>query len=82
MNQFNLNDQYKVYLERVALKEEAMHPTQRKQLKEAFYGACGQLLIVFRDELTVIDEDKAVEEIQNMINQVGDYFLSIKGESN
>lgn len=83
MQQFNLEYQYQLYLERVSLKEENMHHEQRKQLKQAFMGACGQLLILFRDDLGGIeDEEKAIATMQDMLNQVGDYWLKVGERSN
>ena len=82
MNNFNLEHQYQLYLQRVALNEKHMHPEQKKQLRQAFFGACGQMLILLRDDLTQLKESKAVETMQDMINQVGEYFLSISNKQN
>jgi hypothetical protein len=40
------------------------------------------MLILLRDELSKLDEDKAIEKMQDMINQVGEYFLSITNKQN
>jgi len=82
MNEFNLEHQYQLYLERVALNEKHMHPLQRKQLRQTFFGACGQMLILLRDELSKLEEDKAIDKMQDMINQVSEYFLSITNKQN
>ena len=82
MNEFNIEHQYQLYLKRMALEERRMHPEQRKQLRETFFGACGQMLILLRDELSKLEDDKAVETMQDMINQVAEYFLSITGKKN
>lgn len=54
--QFDLEHQYQLYLKRVALSENTMHPQQKKQLKEAFMGACGQMLILLRDDVGALEE--------------------------
>lgn len=77
MKQFNLEEQYQLYLQRVDLKERDMHYDQRIQLRQAFFGACGQMLILLRDELSKLDENTAIAILQDMINQVSDYFLQI-----
>jgi hypothetical protein len=75
MKTFDLEKQYKLYLKRVALKEDEMMPLQRKQLRQVFMGACGQMLLLLRDELSLLEEDEAIITMQNMLNQVSDYFL-------
>jgi hypothetical protein len=74
---FNLEEQYQLYLKRVALKESEMHPTQKKQLRQTFMGACGQMLLLLRDDLGKLEEPEAIEAMQNMLNQVSDYFLKV-----
>lgn len=75
MDQFNLETQYNLYLSRVGLHEDKMHTQQKKQLREAFYGACGQILILLKDELSKLEEDKAVEVMESMIQQITTFFL-------
>lgn len=55
-----------------------MHPVQRKETKQAFFGACGQLLVLFRDDIGDIEnEDEAVQVMQDLFDQVTQYFLEI-----
>ena len=75
--EFNLEHQYQLYLKRVALKEAEMHPEQKKQLRQAFMGACGQIILLLRDEVGKLEKDEAVKVMKNMIEQVGNYFLKI-----
>ena len=72
---FDLEHQYQLYLKRVGLKEENMHPVQKTETIRAFMGACGQMLILLRDDLGVLEESKAIEIMQDMINQVQVYFM-------
>ena len=82
MSEFNLEKQYQKYLKLVNLSESNMHPIQKKETKRAFMGACGQMLVLLRDELALLDEDKAVQVLQEMNNEVSNYFLSETNQLN
>ena len=71
---FDLEKQYQLYLKRVKLNESTMHPMQRIETKRAFMGACGQILFLFRDELSELEENDAVEQMEKMKNQVVQYW--------
>lgn len=71
---FDLEHQYQLYLQRVGLKEENMHPIQKTETKRAFIGACGQMLVLLRDDLGKLEENKAIEILQDMMDQVAAYF--------
>lgn len=79
---FNLEKQYQLYLERVKLKEEEMHPIQRVQIKQCFYGAIGQILILLRDEVGELPEDEGAEQMQDFLNQVGNFFYKENNRTN
>ncbi|AFD05977.1 hypothetical protein [Solitalea canadensis] len=83
MEQFDLNEQYKLYLQRVGLKEVHMSPIQRIETKRAFFGACGQMLLLMRDDIGAIEDDnKAIEAMDNLLNQVGNFWLNESGKHN
>ena len=82
MERFNLEKQYQLYLERVGISERKMHPTQKVETKRAFMGACGQMLILLRDDLGELEEDKAIEQLQDMINQVQSFWLKETHQTN
>lgn len=80
---FSLENQYQLYLKRVGITEEQMHPIQRKETKQAFFGACGQMLILFRDGIGAIEnENEAVQTMESMMTQVAEYFLLITKNQN
>lgn len=79
---FNLEHQYQLFLQRMALNENKMHPEQKKQLKETFFGAFGQAVNVFRDEITQLPDEDAMETMTSIWNQVGDFFIKKKGQLN
>ena len=80
--ELDLNHQYKLYLERVGLSESAMHPQQRIETKQAFFGACGQMLILLRDDLGALEYSKAIDTLQDMLNQVSNFWLSQQQKQN
>jgi hypothetical protein len=51
-----------------------MHPVQKVETKHAFMGACGQLLMMFRDEITELEEGEAVMYMEQMKNQVLEFW--------
>jgi len=67
---FDLNYQYDLYLERVGLDKDTMHPVQAVETKRAFFGACGQVLVLLRDDMPD-DETTCVVILQAMHDQVG-----------
>lgn len=71
----SLEEQYQLFLQRMGLNELEMHPQQKRQLKQTFYGAFGQCLVIMRDEITRLPEDQAIIECQDMFDQVGNFFL-------
>ena len=82
MKEFNLEHQYQLYLQRMALSESTMHTQQKVQLRQTFFGASGQMLILLRDELSKLEEEKAMETLQDLINQVGNFFLAETNKMN
>jgi len=74
MKQFDLESQYQQYLKRVGLVENKMAPLQKKQLRQTFFGACGALLMLLKNDITPLPEDQAVLALEDMINQVANYF--------
>lgn len=80
--EFSLEHQYQLYLERVKLKEFQMSEVQKKEMRQVFMGACGQMIILLRDEVAKYPDEQAVEILQDMLNQVGDYFLKKSNKQN
>ena len=82
MKQFNLEKQYELYLQRVGLKESQMPKTQKVEMKRVFIGACGQMLIMLRDDLTQLSEEESIIQLESMINQVANFFLNEQNKFN
>lgn len=75
-------EQYALYLQRIGQDEGRMHPEQKKQVKQAFYGAFGQSLIMLRDEISALPEDQGIQALDSMISEVGNFFLSLQNKQN
>ena len=58
---FTIEAQYQLYLQRMSLDESKMHPIQKKQLKQTFYGAFGQLLIMMREDISALPEAEGIQ---------------------
>ena len=71
---FTIEHQYQLYLQRVNLEESKMHPLQKKQLKQAFFGAFGQLLILMRDGIAILPEDVGIKILDAQMKEVLDFF--------
>lgn len=76
MKNFDLENRWQEYLERVGLSEASMPPEQTTELRRAFFGACGIMLVMFRDEISELEEEPAVETMQNLFTQVGNFWLN------
>jgi hypothetical protein len=72
--QFKLEDLWKKYQELVGLPEERMHAVQKIETKRAFMGACGQILILMRDEIGALPEQEACEIFSDLLNQVMQFW--------
>lgn len=75
---FDLNHQWGLFVERCGIPENKMPEDQRREMKRAFFGACGQMLILLRDELGDYGDkhgDKAAAMMMhNMLDQVGKFW--------
>jgi len=74
---FDLELQYELYLGRVGLTPDTMHPRQAIETKRAFFGACGQLLMLLLYDMPD-NENDAVLLLQSMHDQVGDFWSKQK----
>jgi hypothetical protein len=71
--ELNVQNQWLAYLKRGGLREEQLSDIQRSETNRAFYGGFGQAIIALRDDISD-DEDVAIQELQNMHDQVLDFF--------
>lgn len=71
---FDLEHQYQLFMERLNMEEPKMHPIQKIQLRQAFMGGCGQIMILMRDEVSELEEMDGIEVLDNMLEQVGEFW--------
>jgi hypothetical protein len=76
MKDFDLNYQWGLYLERAGVTEQQLGFVQASEMKRAFFGGCGQMIILMRDEVAAQEDDKAIATMQDMLDQVGNFWLS------
>lgn len=74
MEKFNLNFQFKVYLSLVGLEENKMSEIQLQEIKRAFMGACGQMLLMFRDDITKLTDEQAIQTMQELLDEASKYW--------
>lgn len=80
--QFDIEAQWQKYLQLVGLDEATLPENQRIEMKQVFYGAFGQLLILVRDEMGVLEEETAMSVFQYLMDQVGIFFLRASDRQN
>lgn len=76
-----VEDQYQLYLKRIGLSEKMMHPQQKVQLRQTFFGAWGQLLFVIQDG-DELPDDKFEEHIDAMMAELKEYWKTQKSKMN
>lgn len=59
-----------------------MHPEQEFQLRNTFYAAFGQALLLVREISATVTEDEAVEAFKNIQGQVMTHFQKFDGSLN
>ncbi len=73
---FDLQHQWSLYLKRVSIKEEDLPEDQRREMKRVFYGCAGQMLLMLRDDIGQLEQDEAVDVLEDLIKQVSVFFLN------
>lgn len=74
MNKFSIDHWYKHYLEKMKLDKMKMSKYQEQETKRAFYGGFGSLLVLSNDYLSELEEEKAMEILDNLFKEVNDFF--------
>lgn len=83
---YTIEHQFDLYLERCEVTKQQLSPIQYSEMKRAFFGAWGQLLILQREDLGDLadleGDDKAADILQDMMNQAVNFWLAEKGKEN
>ena len=78
----SLEWQWQQYLKRAGVNEKDLMPVQRQEMKRAFIGACGQMLIFMRDDLTQLPDYAAAMTLQDLLNQVANFWTAEVNRNN
>lgn len=78
---FDLEEVYKKFLPKMGIRG-PVSDVQSKVMKDIFYGAIGELLTIQKEQLSELEEDEAVEQLQSMFDQVGNHFLKVTNQHN
>lgn len=73
-NIFNIEHQFKMYLQRIGFANVKLNPIQLQEMKRAFFGAFGLCLLLFRDYVSEFPEERGIEILEGMLNECGEYF--------
>lgn len=79
--EFELEKQYQFYLKKVGLKEKNMGETQKKETRQAFMAGVSQSCLYYFS-LAEMDEDEAVNQLDNVMRQVSAFWASLGKDSN
>lgn len=70
----NLEEQWKKYLNLVAVKESELPQIQRQEMRRAFFGGMGQVLVLGREVISLMSEKDQVKILQDMADQVARFW--------
>lgn len=79
-NEFDIEFQFRKYLELVGLNIHTMPPYQRRETRRAFYGAWGMMLVVMRENVSEMEENDALDVLQSMQEQVEQFWTNQQKE--
>lgn len=73
--QFDIEYQYKKYLDTVKLDESKMHPTQKVETKRAFIAGMTYLMLLMDNELVEIPEEEGAILLTKLHSQIKMFWL-------
>lgn len=79
---YTIEHQWQEYLKRAELPEHMLGAVQRQEMRRAFFGAWGQALISFRDEVAALDEVDAIAIMEKQLKEVTDFWLKEQERQN
>lgn len=76
MDKFTIEYQWQFFLGLCKITKKQMHPIQYNEMKKAFYGASGQILLLLRDEIAELSDDDAYEKLEDMAHEIDIFWKS------
>lgn len=70
---FSVKNMFEFYIN-MNYKDIKLPTDQYEQLELCYYGACGHLLSLLRDELMEFEEDEALSLLSGMVEEVNTHF--------
>lgn len=67
---FSIKYQKNQFFKQAGIKVPPMSQMQADEMEKAFYGACGQMMVLLRDELPKLPEEEAIFTLQTMLEEV------------
>lgn len=74
LKEINLEYQFEQYLKRVGVSEATLPPVQYREMKRAFFGALGQMYVLYRDVIPELSDADAVGCFQDIGNQIQTFW--------
>lgn len=71
---FNLELRFQEYLKQTKQSPTRMAPGQLREMRRVYFGACGHLLALLRDEVAKMPEDDGVVAVADLWTQVGNFW--------
>jgi hypothetical protein len=82
MDRIIIENQFQEYLKRMELHESLMHPTQLTELRRAFFGGTGQLLVQLAENVSKMPPKQSIKVLDDMLNQVHKFWDDEKEKVN
>lgn len=82
MDWFNLEHQYKLYLEGMGINESEMLPNEAIERKMAFYCGAYQVLSTLKEVVPKMEEIEAAEKLEYMLDQAKEFFTKQSNKNN
>lgn len=82
MSKFTIEEQWHLYLKRVGLSEGILPEAQRVEMKRTFFGACGQMLFMLRDDIGALPEEEGIEILEAIKSEVGKFWIDQSNRKN
>lgn len=71
---FDLEQQFLRYLKQTKQTPAKMAPGQLREMRRVYFGACGHLLALLRDEVAKMPEEDGVVAVSDLWTQVGNFW--------
>jgi hypothetical protein len=75
MKMYSLEYEYKQYLLRMEWDEEAMHPIQRKHIKQTFMAACIKMILLLKIDILSCKKGEISDILDDMLSEGFNSFL-------